>query len=228
MRVLITGTSSGIGKATAEKFLRERFEVVGFDIEPSTIIDENFSHYDVDVAEVNQLPDLEPFDYVINNAATADEDYAIQTNLVGYINIAEKYAFHPGIKSVVNVGSTSGINGLDRPVYAASQGGRISYSHNLAIRLGNLYKCPVNCMAFGPVITGLEPNLYSHAELVQAVADENLMKRWISCEECAEWIYFLAVVNKSMTGQCILCDAGEERNFNWIESEVKHDVRRNR
>ena len=32
MKVLITGTSSGIGKAIAEKFLKENHQVIGLDI----------------------------------------------------------------------------------------------------------------------------------------------------------------------------------------------------
>lgn len=37
MRVLITGTSSGIGKAIAEKFLKEGFDVTGFDRKEASI-----------------------------------------------------------------------------------------------------------------------------------------------------------------------------------------------
>ena len=38
MRILITGTSSGIGKAIAEKFLKEGHDVIGFDIKPASRI----------------------------------------------------------------------------------------------------------------------------------------------------------------------------------------------
>ena len=37
MKVLISGTSRGIGKAIAEKFLHSNYEVIGMDILPSTI-----------------------------------------------------------------------------------------------------------------------------------------------------------------------------------------------
>ena len=49
MRVLITGTSTGIGRGTAIKFLDEGFEVIGFDIEKSTIDHAHYTHYIVDV-----------------------------------------------------------------------------------------------------------------------------------------------------------------------------------
>lgn len=222
--VLITGTSSGIGKATAEKFLTEGYNVVGFDIEPATIEHKQYKHYIVDVGDNNALPEFEyKFNIIINNAATADEDYAIRTNLEGYINIAEKYADQPYINCVINVGSISGRDGLDRPKYSASQGGRIAYSKNLAIRLGKKYHARVNCMSFGAVLSGLEPNLYADSSLVKAVADENLLNKWIKCEEAADWIYFIAVVDKCCTGQDILVDNGEEANYNWIESAPKID-----
>lgn len=223
-KVLITGTSSGIGLQTALLFLKHDYEVVGFDVQPSKITHDNYHHYIIDVRDKENFPVFDfNFSYIINNAATADERYAIDTNLKGYINIAENYAFQPQIKCVLNVGSISGRDGLDRAMYSASQGGRIAYSKNLAIRLGKLYKARANCMSFGAVLTGLEPNLYCDANLVQAVANENLLNKWIDPKQAAEWIYFLCVIDECCTGQDILVDNGEEANFNWIESEPKLD-----
>ena len=220
MRVLITGTSSGIGKATAELFLERGHYVDGLDVRGETIEHEHYIHHLCDVGEDDQLPEFSrDFDIVINNAATASERDAINVNLEGYINVAEKYAFNPTTKCVINVGSISGRDGLDRPRYSASQGGRIAYTKNLAIRLGKLYKTRVNCISFGAVLTGLEPNLYNDPELIKAVANESLLKKWIKPEEAAKWIYFVAVEDNCCTGQDILIDNGEEANYNWIESE---------
>ena len=44
MKVLITGTSSGIGKAIAEKFLDCGHNVIGMDICKSTINNINYLH----------------------------------------------------------------------------------------------------------------------------------------------------------------------------------------
>lgn len=219
MRVLITGTSSGIGAATAALFLRCGHTVWGIDVLPNSgMKHENYTHTIADVCKSETLPDFsEEFDIVVNNAATAIEKDAIGVNLEGYINVAEKYAFHQGIKCVINIGSISGRDGLDRPRYSASQGGRISYTKNLAIRLGNQYKARANCISFGAVLTGLEPNLYADPKLVNAVANENLLKKWITPDEAAEWIYFVSVKDRSCTGQDILIDNGEEANYNWIE-----------
>ena len=218
-KVLITGTSSGIGKATAELFLEKGFNVVGLDIASATITHPNFVHIDCDVSNVDSLPEIHDLEYLINNAGTIDEETAIAVNLEGYINVAEKYCYsNDNLKSVLFVGSISGQVGLDTPRYAASQGGRVSYMKNLAIRMGNEKKIPVNCVSFGAVLTGLEPNLYSHQELIDAVASENLLKKWIQPEEAAEWLYFVSVVNKSMTGEEFLIDNGEKANFNFIKS----------
>lgn len=221
MKILITGTASGIGKAAALKFLENGHKVIGFDIIETGINNPNYTHHICDVSKPDMLPDITDLEVVVNNAATASERNAIATNLEGYINIAEKYAFQEKIKCLINIGSISGRDGLDRPRYSASQGGRIAYTKNLAIRLGKLYKARAICLSFGAVLTGLEPNLYKDPALVQAVANENILKKWITCEEAADWIYFLACVDKCCTAQDILVDNGEEGNFNWIESEPK-------
>lgn len=216
-RVLITGTSSGIGRATAVLFLKNGFSVFGIDIKRPTISDSQYVHIQCDVSEAEQLPDVRDLDIVINNAGTIKEEDAIATNLIGYLNVGEKYGFQETVKAVINVGSIAARVGLDHPFYSASQGGRISYTRNLAVRLGRHNKAKVNSISFGAVHSGLEPSLYENAEFMQAVANESILKKWMSVEEAAEWIYFVAVHNQSMTGQDILLDNGEEANCNFID-----------
>lgn len=212
--ILITGTSSGIGKETAKRFLLEGDTVYGLDCKGATIEHPNYFHFICDVGEKESLPELEGINIIVNNAGTIEEEDAIKTNLLGYINVGEKYAFQPTVECVVNVGSISGRVGLDTPCYSASQGGRIAYTKNLAIRL----KKPVNLVSFGAVLSGLEPYLYEQPNLVEAVARENLLNKWIMPEEAAEWVFFVATRNHSMTGQDILIDNGEEAKYNFIKA----------
>lgn len=217
-RVLITGTSSGIGLETAKLFLKNGYEVVGIDIREATLHLKNYTHVVSDVGVAFDLPDLGEFDYVVNNAGTIEEEKAIQTNLVGYINVVEKYVTARTI-SVTNIASISGHVGLDTPKYAASQGGRLAYTKNLAITLGHKWKTRVNSISPGAVLSGLEPNLYKDEELLKAVANENLLNKWAVPIEIAQWIFFVAVVNKSMTGQDVLIDNGEVANYNFIKAK---------
>ena len=64
MKVLVTGSSNGIGKAIATKFLQEGHEVIGIDILDSTIDDNNYTHYIQDISL--ELPKIEGINIIIN------------------------------------------------------------------------------------------------------------------------------------------------------------------
>lgn len=219
MKILVTGSSNGIGKSIAKKFVQAGYCVVGFDIQPNpfedTNIKNNYQHYCVDVRNPESFPDIDDVDIVINNASTNDESCAMETNIKGYMNIAEKYALkNPNLKSILFISSQSAHNGNDLPVYAATKGAEISYMKWFARQVAPRATC--NSLSPGPVMTNLNEHILKDEKMFNAVANENLLKTWSSSEEIAEWAFFLTTTNKSATGADFLVDAGESDNFNFI------------
>ena len=87
-KVLITGTTQGIGRAIAIKFLNEGHEVYGMDRQCSSIHDYSTYHHIVcDVRDKEKFPYFNfHFDIIINNAGTQNED-DININLRGVLNV---------------------------------------------------------------------------------------------------------------------------------------------
>ncbi len=214
MKVLITGTSQGIGKAIAELFLENGHDTIGIDRAESTISHPDYTHFLCDVRDTDNLPELSDIDILINNAGTQNED-DIDINLKALIRITEKYAFHNGIKSVLNIGSASAHTGSEFPEYCASKGGVISYTKNVAIRIAK-YGATCNSLDPGGVLTPLNECVINDKELWDKIMDETPLRRWATPEEIAQWAYFLTVTNTFCTGQNILVDGGESINFNFI------------
>ena len=74
MNVLITGTSSGIGKGCAEYFLKNGHKVYGFDRNEPAIEHPDYIHYRLDIRDKQLYPELPPMQIVINNAGVQNED----------------------------------------------------------------------------------------------------------------------------------------------------------
>jgi len=211
MKVLVTGTSKGIGKSIATKFLKEGHKVIGFDIQKSSINNNNYTHYIQDIC--GELPDIEDIDILVNNAGIQEGD-VIKVNLEGTINITEKY-INPNIKSIVFITSTSATTGSEFPEYVASKGGVLAYMKNVALRISK-YKATANSISPGGVKTDLNSHILNDEKLYKAVLDETLLDKWAEPEEIADFVYFVSVINKSMTGEDIIIDNGEKLKSNFI------------
>ncbi len=214
MKVLITGTSRGIGKAIALRFLSEGFDVIGIDRNDSSINHPKYVHYMCDIRDKDKLPDIENVEILINNAGTQNED-DIEINLKSLIYITEKYGITPSIKSILNIGSASGHTGSEFPEYCASKGGVMAYTKNVAIRIAKL-GATCNSLDPGGVFTPLNECVINDPELWSQIMEETPLKKWASAEEIAEWAYFLTVTNTFCTGQNILVDGGESINYNFV------------
>ncbi len=211
MNVLVTGSSRGIGKAVALKFLDHGFNVIGFDIQKSQIENENYVHIIQDICD--DLPNLDNIDIIINNAGI-QEGNVIDVNLKGTINVTEKY-LSPNIKSVVFIASSSAQTGSEFPQYAASKGGVVSYMKNVALRIAK-YGATSNSVSPGGVITPLNRHILESKDLYRKVLDETLLNKWATAGEIADFVYFIGVINKSMTGEDVFIDNGEKLKSNFI------------
>ena len=214
MKVMITGTSQGIGRAIAEIFLKNGHETIGIDRKEASISDALYTHYTCDVRDKEKLPDISGVNILINNAGTQNED-DIDINLKALIYITERYGVQKDIKSILNIGSASAHTGAEFPEYCASKGGILAYTKNVAMRVAR-YGATCNSLDPGGVLTPLNDCVINDAELWKQIMDETPLKRWATPEEIAEWAYFLTVINGFCTGQSILVDGGEAINYNFV------------
>ena len=209
MRILITGTTSGIGKAAAEMFLSKGHQVFGIDLKESSIKDTNYTHFVVDIKDKNALPEIENIDIIFNNAGLQNSSDDISNNLKGTINVTEKYIENnSALKSILFNASASSISGSEFPEYAASKAGVVGYMKNVAIRLAPK-GITVNAISLGGVKTDLNKPVMGDKEKFAKIMDVTPMKKWMDLDEVCDWVYFLTITNKSCSGQNILIDNGE-------------------
>lgn len=217
MKVLITGTSQGIGRAICQLFLDKGHKVIGFDRNEGNIINDNYTHYQIDIRDYYKLPEISGVNILINNAGTQNED-DIDINLKALIHLTEKYGVQHDIHSILNIGSASGHTGSEFPEYCASKGGVIAYTKNVALRVAE-FGATCNSLDPGGVLTPLNKPVMEDDKLWAQIMNETPLDRWATAEEIAQWAYFLTITNSFCTGQSIVVDGGEsiKHNFIWVD-----------
>jgi len=215
MNVLVTGTSTGIGKAIAERFLKDGHAVFGVDLAESAIDHPAYMHF------VRDIRDDSPFDVpapeiLVNNAGTLEEAEAIDVNLLGTIRFTERFLDSPALRSILFIASASARNGAEFPYYVASKAGVVGYMKYLANTLGRR-GITVNSISPGGVITPANAHILENETLYRAVLNETLLGKWADADEIAALAVALTVENRSVTGEDLLVDNGEmlKSNFIW-------------
>jgi len=221
---LITGGSSGIGKAIAKRFLDEGAKVIIFDmVKP----DYNVDFYQVDVSNEEQIKKafekIEDLDIVVNNAGiyfqtsveeTSEEqlDKIIGVNFKGAYLIS-KYAL-PLIKkskgNIINISSVVGIiPDPTSPAYCSTKAALIMLTKCMAREYG-VKGVRVNAILPGPIDTPLLRRFLSSEESIQKYAALNPMGRIGKPEEIANVAVFLASDEASyVTGGIYSVDGGQ-------------------
>ena len=220
MRVVITGSATGMGLAAAKKFIDNGHEVFGIDILPmqdNIAKEPGYTHFIANVCDRGELPDLDGVNILINNAGVQGSGRDIDINLKGLMNTTEKYALNnPFIRSVLNQASVSAHNGTEFGEYVASKGGVLAYTKWVAKEIAQ-YKATCNSLSFGGVLTDSNEPVMNNPELWNQIMNLTPLKQWTTVEEAADWIYFMTVINKSCSGQDVIIDNLESLNgvFVW-------------
>jgi NAD(P)-dependent dehydrogenase (short-subunit alcohol dehydrogenase family) len=234
--VLVTGGASGIGAATAARFLEEGSQVVVLDRDSKArerIARDLPKLAGVVSADVSKLNEVQAafaeavrmmgrVDVLINNAGisvrhkfldiTPDEwDRVIAVNLTGVFYMAQISARHmmeKGSGVILQTASTNGIVGY--PYYAdynATKAGVIEMTKSMALELAP--KVRVNAVAPGYVLTPMQRAEYTDAMLLE-VNNKIPMRRHAKPEEIAALFAFLASEDAAyITGHVYVIDGAE-------------------
>jgi meso-butanediol dehydrogenase/(S,S)-butanediol dehydrogenase/diacetyl reductase len=234
--VLVTGGASGIGQATATRFLEEECNVCVLDrnaearARVSEELPELAAMIAADVSSLEQVAaafeqavaQMGSVDVLINNAGISFRhdflditpekwDQVIAVNLTGMFYVAQTAARHMvarGSGVILNTASTNGSVGSPHYAdYSASKAGVISLTQTMALELAPAVR--VNAISPGYVLTSMQRAEYTD-EMLAAVNSKIPLGRHAMPEEIAALFAYLASDDAAYaTGQVYVMDGGE-------------------
>ena len=235
-KVLVTGGASGIGAATAARFLEEGALVCVLDRSAearerigeelpglSGILDADVAdRTEVEAAFAEAVRQMGAVDVLINNAGisirhafldiTPNEwNDVMAVNLTGVFNVAQTAARHMmerGGGVILNTASTSGTHGYPHYAdYSATKGGVIALTKAMALELAPTVR--VNAISPGYCLTPMQRAEYTD-EMLQKVNNKIPLGRHAKPEEIAALFAFLASEDAAFaSGHVYVMDGAE-------------------
>jgi len=235
-RVLVTGGASGIGAATAQRFIEEGARVFVLDRDTAACDAMRRELTALEGTLVADVSDVEAvgkafakidnlcrgIDVLINNAGISirhnflditPEEWlrVLNVNLNGVFYVAQAAAKRmtaQGSGVILNTASTNGLTGY--PYYAdynASKAGVIELTKSMALELAPRVR--VLAVSPGYVMTPMQKAEYT-PEMLDAVNSKLPLRRHAEPEEVAGLFAFLASDEAAyLTGHCYVIDGGE-------------------
>jgi len=235
-KVLVTGGASGIGAATAARFLdegalvcvldrsAEARERIGKELPGlSGILDADVADRDsVEAAFAEAVQRMGEVDVLINNAGISirhaflditqkEWDEVMAINLTGVFHVAQTAARHMMKQSggvILNTASTSGTHGYPHYAdYNATKGGVIALTKAMALELAPTVR--VNAISPGYCLTPMQRSEYTD-EMLERVNSKIPMGRHAKPEEIAALFAFLASEDAAFaSGHVYVMDGAE-------------------
>lgn len=232
--VVVTGTTSGLGRTIARHLISNGYRVVGIARRSISSVEldgpeDSYSHINYDLAETNGIAkmvrgllDDHGYPYaLINNAAigldgilptmhNTDIAKLIEVNLMSPI-ILTKYLVRPMLVQkrgrIINISSIvaeAGYRGLS--VYAATKSGLQGFTHSLARDVGGR-NVTVNCIAPGFMDT--EMTVALGPENLERVRRRSPLGRFpTELQVAATVVFLLSEAGEGITGTTLTVDAG--------------------
>lgn len=222
--VVITGASTGIGKATAQALLARWAKVI--------VLGQHKPGYEVDFIETDvsneasiqtALKKIDYVDILVNNAgiakvaplqATSTEmmDEILNTNFKGQFRMCKYVSQKMTAGScIINIASIAGLKSFPEwGMYCVSKAAVISMTKTLALELASK-NIRVNAIAPGIIDTPIFSKIYGEEaakDMMKAPESFGPLKRAWQPEEIAHAVWFL-IENENTTGSVVVVDGGE-------------------